>query len=59
MSKVYQCIEVYKDSNHSLSKYVEDESSMFILEGDSPNWWSAEDFFACKGEMFFKEVTCH
>ena len=54
--EVYQCIEVFKESNHPLAKYVEDESEMFILEGGSPNWWTASDFFYCKGEMILKEV---
>jgi len=54
--EVYQCIEVYKESNHPLAKYVEDESTMFILQGGSPNWWLAGDFFSSKGEFIFKEV---
>lgn len=48
---------VKKDSDHPLSKYVEDDEQLFVHKEFSSledfDWFSAEDFFACIGECKF------
>lgn len=48
---------VKKDSDHPLSKYVEDDEQLFVHKDGTNledfNWFAAEDFFACIGECKF------
>ena len=54
----YEVKLVSSNSNDLLSKYVEDEEEMFVIQdtGEGINWWCARDFFYVKGEMNFEEV---
>lgn len=52
---LYVKVTVTKDEVHYLSKYVEDDESVFIIECGTNNWWRAEDFFFCKDIKAFVE----